>query len=500
MKRTDAAAIALLALCLAALLARLTAAPAMSLDEAWIGLFADRLRRSGLYSPHQMNHYTGPLYARLIAAFYDARGLSLESLRLPGALLGAAALAGAWAHLRRRAGAEAGLWWALLAAGSAYSLTMPRLAWEVYALHPVLILGTAAAVAAPGRGVLLVALTWLGVQNHFIYLSVPASLVLLFGARAAWRGEREAVEPLRDALAALAAGVALALLKQPLTDEFWVAHRLPLAAALTLVPAAAALAARRAPETLLLLPLVRARKALSVLLTLAAVAFVVWHLVPMAQIFAGPVVFKRLFAYPFPLGLSLLLHAWGAFLAALLLWNAVRAWHAAGFGFHERTLALWPVAYAPVFVFFRNTSSLRYYSLPLLLALLALSVALPRLARADKRGVALCALAAALVTQVFLWREIVSPADRRPLNFRIGWRRENSKDFARKEGLFAAYDASGACEIAHAERSFTAIPLFFHRAQAPVPGCDARLAFDSDQCPECARAPFYRWTVVPAAK
>ena len=38
--------------------------------------------------------------------------------------------------------------------------------------------------------------------------------------------------------------------------------------------------------------------------------------------------------------------------------------------------------------------------------------------------------------------------------------------------------------------------LFFHRAEKPA-DCDPKLVFDSDQCPECPSAPFYRWTVVP---
>ena len=122
------------------------------------------------------------------------------------------------------------------------------------------------------------------------------------------------------------------------------------------------------------------------------------------------------------------------------------------------------------------------------------------MARADKRGVYFCAAAVALATQGLLWREISAPADRPPLNFHVGWRKENSKDFTRKEGLFAALDASHACGIAHAERSFTAIPLFFHRNESPATPCDASLAFDSDQCPDCGSPPYYRWAVVPVAK
>lgn len=499
MKRIDTASALLLALCLFALLARLSAVPAMSLDEAWIGLFAGRLRSTGLFSAHQMNHYTGPLYGGLVAAFYGALGFSHQTLRLPGAALNAVALLGLWLHLRRRVSAEAAFTFALLTAGSAFFLMKGRLAWEVYALHPILILGTAAALARPGAWPLLLAVTVAGAQNHFIYLSIPASLVVMFGARAAWNGEQDAEGPLRDSVTALAGGVVLALVKNPITEESWLAHRGAWLAALAVLPLLAAAAIRFAPARLLILPFQRLRGPLGILFALTLTAFGGWHMIPMIQVFAGPVVFKRLFSFELPFLLSAALHLWGAFLAGVLVWNSARAWHDKTMSFHERTLLLWPAAFAAVFIFFRHTSSLRYYSLPALLSLLALAASLPRLARRDLRGVYGCALAAALTTQLFLLREIASPADRQPLKFRVGWRKENSKDFARKEGLFAAFDASRACHIGHPERSFTAIPLFFHRAEKPA-DCDPALTFDADQCPECPSAPFYRWTVDPAAK
>lgn len=183
-----------------------------------------------------------------------------------------------------------------------------------------------------------------------------------------------------------------------------------------------------------------------------------------------------------------------------LIWRAARAWHGESMSFHERTLILWPVAFAAVFIAFRHTSSLRYYNLPWVICAAALAAGLPRLAAVDKKAVYLCAAAAAILTQGMVWREIASPADRAPLSFRVGWRKENSKDFSRKEGLFAAFDASGACQIGHAERSFSAIPLYFHRYEKPAPNCDPALVFDADQCPDCVAPPYYRWTVVPAAK
>ncbi|MBI3287943.1 MAG: glycosyltransferase family 39 protein [Elusimicrobia bacterium] len=505
MRRSDAAALFLLCLGAASLLARLGSVPALSLDEAWIGNFSQQLRAQGPFTPHQMNHYTGPLFAWAMAGVTAARGFGVESVRLFGAALNAAALIGLWLHLRRRVSPEAGATWALLAAGSAYFLMKSRLAWEVYALQPALILGTLSLLAdrgAAGFGqtAALTALTLLGVQNHFIYLSVPASLVMLFGARAAWRNEREALGGLRAAACALAAGGVFAAIKHSIGDAAWNAHRGLFFAALLGAPALAAAATWRLPANALLFPFARARAGLSVTFGLTISAFAIWHWAPLVQVLAGPVVFKRLFAYALPLPAGALLHAWGIFLAGALAWRAVRAWHGEPMSFHERTLLLWPAAFAAVFIAFRHTSSLRYYSLPWTISAVALAAGLPRFAAADRTVVYRCAAVAALATQALLWREILSPADRAPLSFQVGWRRENSRDFARKEALFAAYDASGACHIAHAERSFSAVPLSFHRSERPQTPCDPALAFDADQCRDCAAAPFYRWAVVPAEK
>ena len=115
----------LLALAAAALLWRLDAFPAMTLDEAWIGMFATRLRERGVYTPHAMNTYTSALYALGAAGMFRLMGTGLLALRLPGALASLLALSGR------------GPWLPLLALGSAYLMCKSRLGWEVYALQPL---------------------------------------------------------------------------------------------------------------------------------------------------------------------------------------------------------------------------------------------------------------------------------------------------------------------------------------------------------------------------
>ncbi|MBI3550902.1 MAG: hypothetical protein HY077_00165 [Elusimicrobia bacterium] len=504
MRRDDARALPALAFCLAALLVGLERVPALTMDEAWIGSFAGQLRAHGAYTLHQMNRYTGPLYAWCAAASFGAFGVSVASLRLTGALCNAAALIGLWAHLRRRVSPEAGSAWAWLAAGSAYMLMKSRLAWEVYALEPVLLAGVLAVLARPqrrGSTAMLSALCWLGALNHFIFLCVPASLALMFGARAAWRGETAARPALRASAAALAAGLALALLKYPIADAQWSAHRFWLAGLLVAGPAAAAAAIARLPaaaweRTLAAAALPRVRRAAQLLLGASLLAFAVWHLAPLVEILAGPVVFMRVFSLTPPLIPSLLLLLWALFLCGVLAWQSVRAWHDERLAAHERTLLLWPAALAAVFIAFRHTSSLRYYCLPVWAAMAGLAAALPRLAGADKKAVRLCAAAAALGTQFVLWREIAAPADRRPLEFTVGWRRESSWDFARKDALFSAYDASHACVPPRDEPEMIAGPMFFHQWSRAVP-CDQNLAFEVRRLPEARTPPFFHWSAVP---
>ena len=494
----------LLAVSAASLFAGLGSLPALTLDEAWTGTFAHKIGLVGLFSPHEMNTYTGPLYGLIVSKAFAALGPGVFSLRLFGACANAAAFLLIAADLRRRVSAEAAAWWAALLSGSAFLLLKSRLAWDVYALGPLLLAATLALLDAPptaGRALLFCAVTLVGVQNHFLYLSVPASLCALYGARAAWLGEEEAFAPLRLSLSALAMGAVVFLVKPRLTQEAWPSERLwAIPLFLALAPLAAAAATRAGAwerRIVAWLALPEARRWAQRLAVLTLAAFAAWHGLPLAQAMAGPVVWKRFFSWSAPWWLVLPLSAWSLSLLALVAWRAVRAWHGREtMSAHERTLALWPAAYAAIFIFFRNTSSLRYYSLIQPLSLAALASALPRLPRADRKiALALAAFAVCSVQGVF-WRELAVPVERPPISFNIGWHKENSWDFARKEALFAAYDASGACQILHDERSFVAVPLQFHRMTTGPVRCDADKSFDADFCRDCAAPPFYRWAVV----
>lgn len=504
-RRADALTFPLLAVAVAAVVTHLARLPALTSDEAWLGLFA--LRSRGLPSPHEMNTYTGPLYGLFVSWVFAARGVSVQSLRTFGAGANAAAFVILVAGLRRRVSAEAAAWGAALLAGSAYLLLKSRLAWECYAVQPLLLAVTLSLVDEPVtalRALIFTAVTLFGVQNHFIYLTIPVSLCVLYGARAAWLGEDEVRPWLRLSLSALIMGTVVFLVKPRLTDAAWPTEKVwavPLF--LALAPLSAAAAFLGAWESPLVAALKRpgARHWCGRALGLGLAAYLIWHARPLGQVFAGVVVWKRIFSWSAPWWLAAPLDLWATFLLALLAWRAVRAWHGHELMRpHERTLALWPAAYAAIFILFRNTSSLRYYLPVEVLCLAGLAAALPRLPCPDRKGAAVLTVVAIIAAQSLFWHELASPGDRRPLKFKIGWHTDNSKDFARKEAMFAAFDASGACTVAHQERSFTAIPLDFHRETTGPRTCDPAKAFDADQCPECPTAPYYRWETVSAPK
>jgi hypothetical protein len=502
-RRDDALACVFVALACACVLTGLARLPALTSDEAWVGLFALRLRAHGLFTPHEMNTYTGPLYGWLLRLVFDARGVSVASLRLLGAACNAAAFALVGLNLRRRVGSASAFAWGVLLCSSAYLLLKSRLAWDVYALQPLLLAATFSVLDAPAtwwRVWLLCAATLIGVQNHFIYLSVPASLCALYGARVAWLSEDDARPWLRASISALFMGAVVFFIKPRLSDAAWAAQKAWALPLFYLLSPAAAAAARFGGDWDRRFTSPFSSSAQSwprTMLGLGVLAFTVWHGAPIFQLFAETVVMRRIFSWNAPLLLAAPLWLWSFFLLLTAAWSAFRAWHDRGsLSAHERTLLLWPAAYAAIFILFRNTSSLRYYSPIQFITLASLAAALPRLPRVDRKLAGALAAVAVVSTQYVFWRELRAPEDRAPQYFRIGWHRENSEDFARKDALFAAFDASGACEIAHQERSFTAIPLDFHRASRPKANCDPAVSFDADTCPGCAAPPFYRWSLV----
>ena len=116
----------------AMMLYRFAAFPGLHGDEAWTGLRAlDHVDR-GFFTLHGMRYYAGSLYPYVLSRVFEARGASVESLRLPGLVLNVAGLGIFLALLLHHSKRSAALFTAL-SCTSLLLLLQARLAWEVMA-------------------------------------------------------------------------------------------------------------------------------------------------------------------------------------------------------------------------------------------------------------------------------------------------------------------------------------------------------------------------------
>lgn len=490
----DAAALGVIVLMAVGLFVRLAVFPGLHGDEAWIGLFADRLAAQGLFTPHEMNTYTGPLFGELVRASFSFFGPGVWSLRLPGAALNVGAWLLFWGTVRRTGGPAAGAVWALFAAGSGIVFLKSRLAWDVYALQPLMLAATlrAAVWSLEGGGrpaaLLLFASSLVGVQNHFIFMSAPLSLAAAAAALYARTGRREWLGLLQTALVNLLPCALLFLMKPLLTEAAWPALRWPLVAAFWAAPVAAlALEGRRERWRAPLAAAFSAaaarnagswvRKAFVVLLA----GFLWFHWVALIEIQSGSAVLQRLASWKLPLWAEVPMFVWAALILVQAALVGLRALEDGGEGLAppQVLLSVLPVVYAAVFIVFRNTSSVRYYAIISHLVLLAAASRWPW--PQARGGAAAAVLAGALAGHGLGWAALLAPGDRPPAIFRVGWHREKSFDFLDKTEFFSEVEAAGACAVDYNENQLDVL-LHFDRLARPRPCVSGRRA----------RA-FYRW-------
>lgn len=507
-----AAAFALWAYLTALLLHRLAEFPGLHGDEAWLGLFALRIKARGLYTPHEMNSYTGSIYAWFLSWVFGRWTPDVFTLRLPSALLNSAAAALGALEFGRRYGPRAAVAWLTLLSASALFVLKSRLGWEITALQnllgvAILALGARYADRPAGFGgaLLLLSATFLGVTNHFIFLSVPASLFLAAAWATGVRKDWARLGLLRLSAANLAMSAAVFLLKPRVTEAFWQEHMaLVSAAGLLLAPAFAAAYAfsgsldARLRRTLELASTpgraIWARRAL----TVAVLLFVFFHLKAWVQVWSGVALFERFSSWVPPLAVRALLYAWAAGLLgyfALRVARALEGPEARTLGEAERFVALWALVYLGVFVLFRNINSIRYYMLPTLLMIAALVPPLSRLRWREHWKAGAASLAAAVLLNACYWREIGGPNERPPIAFRIGWHRERSADFLPKAALEKALHDEKICSFKDFS-SFIDLPLVFHLQGHPVEGCDQTKVLATAYCLDCPRPPYFTWSVV----
>lgn len=497
-------ALTVIALMAAQLFWRLGEFPGLHGDEAWVGLFAVRLKANGLYTPHQMNTYTGALYGWLTTFVFDRFGISVWSLRLIGAVANPLAWLVLWATVRRAAGPRAGLVWALLAACSSIVVLKSRVAWDVYALQPLLaaLVLAASLRLAEGGGrpwaLLLFAASLFGVQNHFIFLSLPLALAgaaALLGARRPAAG----LAFLPAALVNVALCLVLFVVKSRLTEAGWPAVRTPLLAAFWLSPlatlAALPAAERRRDKMAAFFASERVAAAVPRLRQALFALFAVslwFHSLAFIEIQSGVAVAQRLASLPVSWVLALPLYVWGA----AVLWAAMTdSWKrlsdgGEGLAPGAALLAALPVVYAAVFVLFRSTSSIRYYVLPSTVVLAALAASWPRRPELRSPGVLAAAALGGLGALGVMAGAVTGPTDRPPLKFRVGWHREKSHDFLDKRPLWDAFESRRLCELRQDE-SMIDIPVIFRFHENPLPDCDRGRTFGVRYCSDCSAPPYF---------
>jgi len=490
---------------------RLDVFPALHGDEAWVGLFAQRLRVRGLFTPHEMNTYTGPLFGWIVSKLFSAYSVNVFYLRITGALLNLAGVFFLAFHFSKRLGGGVAAAWVYLLATSAMFLYTGRVAWEVCAFQGVLLAAIIWACRvfveenrySLGAVAIFLLANYAGVWNHFIFLSVPASLCVLGFYGFAVRRDLPGPRFFQLAVWNLLMCSSVFFFKPPMTDEFWQRHLAALLGATAGLPLVFSFGF--APAARYTERWVRnffgffkgsgAQKSLKRFFAAGLLAFFAFHAAPIAQIFSNIVLFQRVAGWTPPLWLEGVLTVFGAAIVGACFYGAYRGIFGRKLEFspYERFLVYWPVVYVTTYTFFRHTSSIRYYIIPWFLFLVSASVLIPRLAFFRRRAVVAGGLAVALLLNVCYWSEIVSPGVRPPIRFRIGWRKEKSADFMSKRPIYDVMVREKVCRLVQDE-SMIDIPIFFRRNEAGWE-CDQAKNIAVSYCWDCDTPPYFTWRI-----
>ena len=485
--------------------------PGLHGDEAWAGMFASRILSRGFYSPHEMNTYTGSIYGGLLALIFLRFPRDVLHLRMASVAFNSLAALIMLIHLARRTGGKGAAAWLYLLTTSAFFVFDSKLAWEITAFQNLLLACLLVLCArfledAPASfwgALAFIVLNYAGVVNHFIFISVPASLMLAALAMLVLRGNWDFLDFFRLSICNFLMAVLVFLLKPRVADAQWESHK-PFFLALTaLIPVACAMAyvlsQDATPRLRALCERARGSSARTLFLgtlALGMALFFFFHLKALIQIWSGVALFERMSSWIPPLPARVILYAWSAYLIGLFLASAYRGLepgYLSKLSPYGRFLIVWPLVYAAVFVVFRNTNSIRYYIIPSFLFMASLAAAAARTPLAGRRKAAAVCLCAAAVLNVSFWREMAGPRGRRPLVFRVGWHKENSRDFLPKDALNRAMDEERVCGFQDYS-SFIDIPLDFYRWGHPV-ACDETKYIATRYCEDCPGPPYIAWEI-----
>jgi hypothetical protein len=489
--------------CFALLLGtNLDVSPGLHGDEAWFGLRAEQMMAGAERSIHGMTAHSGALFPLVVVGSFQVFGVSVLSLRVPGAVCNVLALGLlAWQvwKLRQRAGSAT--LFLLLLAGSALVTAESRLAWEVTALGPLfaaLLLALALRIlrqAHPVRGpwlggTALVVIATLGTYSHLIFLALVAGMFVSSLACAVRFREYETRSLLFVTAAALANSAALAFVKVRLFEAKISDPAFALVYALAIaIQAAAFPGLRRRLDGGLREALVRLAPALGRLGPAAALAgaaaFAAIHGIPFVQTVANDVVLKRLYSVsmPWPLlgasyGYAVLLI--GFYVAALV--RLTRRGTSAGPA--DFFLIVLPVPVAAALPILVHPRSIRYYILANLVLMVALAVSHAHVTRTWAARFLWVVLGHAVAVNAVLVPVIV---DRRhydsvaPRWFALGLRQETSAHFFPTAPVVDLMRADGVRDFGTRDAAFIGLPLHFQLSLEnwnATPGRKAAVDYD----------------------
>jgi len=493
---------------------RLAQFPGLHGDEAWLGLFAIRIRDRGLYSPHNMNTYTGSLYIWLLSWVFTYFPPDVFSLRIVGVLLNGAAVAIATRHFAKRFGLGSALVWLYLLGTSALFVFKSRLAWEITTLPNLLLTGILVLCArflddrrrAFGHVLAFLVLNYIGVLNHFIFISVPVSLALVVLVQIIFTDDEDLGDFFRLSLCNGLMATLVFLIKSQITETQWQHHQYFFTVLFLLIPFGfASVYVWTGPRTdhwlrtlcvrHLGTPL--ARTLLKRGLAFGLVLFCGFHLKALIEVWSAVVLFEQLASWSPPLPLRLVLYVWACSLLgtfALYTYRRLEPGTFSRLSPYARLLALWPLVYLAVFIVFRDRNHIRYYIPPSFLIMASLTAALSRIDWAAHRWVATAYLGVAVVLNLCFWNEIAQPFPRRPLMVRIGWHLERSVDFLPKDALYQIFVREKVCTF-QATDYFINLPLLFYLQGHPIANCDRTKVITVQDCPECPSPPYFTWTI-----
>ena len=512
-------------------------------DEAWLGLHGLKIQNEGLFSLHGMNSYTGSFYSGLLATVFRSFGASVESLRLPGALVNFLGILLLAYNARRWAGWR-GLWaFVALLLASPGILVLARVAWEVTAFHLSLVAVQVVLVSrlvyrgqlSPVLVVAFFAATSFGTLNHFLFISNELALLVSSailwglaadrspGLTASGQSREEESEVVYRLL--LLSGLAMAgcgylfLVKPMLADGLFQRHRLSSSLALALPVVACSIAywtlphrriqgvLRRVGETVpFAVAALAGRSDREKIVACVVAAVPLAFLTPYFAVFFGTVTgllpLQRTLAIRIGDVPALFLQSFWVGVLVLFGWALLRALaehrRLEGLAFRRILFFVYPPVAVAVLVLFLSRTSTRHFliaaSLFVGLVPLLVDEVLKPLAR-GRVGIGLLGVALGcqlLVGQGLLLRSLSSNLPQRPAVVRYPGFEDKSWHFLRQDELFRYLKVRGICPVG-STTNYILDPWRFLHAADPYACKDPRRR-EIEYCLTCEEPiPFYRF-------